>query len=103
MTNRCYGVATTMTIARGDAQFVLACGYWSQYEHRTRQSAWPIPLDLTTRQLAAFGQDRDVVHDEPEPGDIFLQWNPRRKAFIHCGIELDVLGVPSASACAPRM
>ena len=30
-----------------DARFIHQCGYWSHYDHRSRSSSWPIPVDLT--------------------------------------------------------
>ena len=74
-----------------DARFVLQCGYWAHYDHRTRTSSWPIPLTLTTPELAVFGKARGVLYDEPEAGDIFLQYAAHRRAFVHSGVIVDVL------------
>ena len=74
-----------------DARFVQQCGYWSHYNHRSRSSMWPIPVDLTTPELALFGLAHGVLHDTPEPGDVFLMWGPSRDMFVHAGVVVDVL------------
>ena len=74
-----------------DARFIQQCGYWSHYDHRSRSSTWPIPVDLTTPELGFFGLAHNVLYDTPEPGDIFLMWGPQRELFIHSGVVVDVL------------
>ena len=74
-----------------DARFVQECGFWSHYDHRTRTSSWPIPHGLTTEGLAMFGMQHGVLHDTPLSGDIFLQYSPASKSFIHSGVIVEVL------------
>lgn len=74
-----------------DARFIQRCGYWAHYDHRSRSSSWPIPVGLTTPELALFGLAHDILRDAPEPGDIFLQWGRQRDMFIHTGVVVDVL------------
>jgi hypothetical protein len=75
-----------------DAQFIQRCGYWSHYDHRSRTSSWPIPAELTsTPELAQFGDAHGILRDAPRPGDIFLQWGPPEKAFVHSGVVAEVL------------
>lgn len=75
-----------------DTPFLQSCGYWSHYDHATRTSNWPIPVDLTTAELALFGEAHDILHAIPEPGDIFLQWDADSEAFVHTGVVVQVLG-----------
>ena len=75
-----------------DVRLIQECGFWSHYDHRSRRSSWPLPRGMTTQELAVFGRTRGILHDEPEAGDIFLQYAPQRKAYLHAGIVLGLLG-----------
>ena len=86
-----------------DAQFIQRCGHWSHYDHRSRTSSWPIPKELTTTpELAQFGDEHGILRDSPRPGDIFLQWGPPRKAFIHSGVVVEVLASRKFKGKPPR-
>ena len=73
-----------------DVEFIQRCGYWSHYNYKYRRSSWPIPSGLSARDLGAFADARNVLYTEPEAGDIFLQFNPVRKAFVRVGLVLNV-------------
>lgn len=75
-----------------DVRFIQHCGFWSHYDHKSRTSAWPIPQTVTTTaELAEFGEQHAILRETPRTGDIFLQYGPQRKAFVHSGIVVDVL------------
>jgi hypothetical protein len=67
-------------------------GYWSQYDHRRECSIWPVPVRESASALAAFGARMGVLHEEPLPGDIFVQFAPRGRRFVHAGIVTAVEG-----------
>ncbi len=75
-----------------DLAFVQHCGYWSHRDAQTEQSSWPIPAGITRSELAAFGTARGILYSTPDVGDIFLQYGPSRKTFVHVGIVMAVLG-----------
>ncbi|MDB4913086.1 MAG: hypothetical protein JWM95_730 [Gemmatimonadetes bacterium] len=74
-----------------DLAFVQHCGYWSHRDPSTGRSSWPIPRNITRSELAQFGTARRILHERPSTGDIFLQYGPSRKAFVHVGIVMAVL------------
>lgn len=69
-----------------DSKFVLRSAYYTYYDPDTRTSAWPLPVHLTTPELALWGQAHDLLREVPRAGDIFLQWSVPDEAFIHCGV-----------------
>ena len=71
---------------RWDLRFVHRCGYASHYDHRSRTSSWPLPMDLTHTELAQFGDAQRILRDEPAAGDVFLVSHPRTKTFIQAGV-----------------
>ena len=71
---------------RWDLRFVHRCGYASHYDHRSRTSSWPLPMDLTHTELAQFGEAQRILRDEPAAGDVFLVSHPRTKTFIQAGV-----------------
>jgi hypothetical protein len=77
--------------ASWDVPLIQHCGYWSHFDHRYEQSAWPMAGASTTEELAAFGKERRVLREEPAEGDIFLQYAPARGSFVHAGIVVAVL------------
>ena len=74
-----------------NARFVQHCGFWAMYDHRLRESAWPFPQGLTLRELSACAKLFGVVHEEPEPGDLFLMYSPVERTFVHTGVIVEVL------------
>jgi hypothetical protein len=38
-----------------------------------RGSAWPVPFGLSLHELALFGAEHGVLHEQPVSGDVFLQ------------------------------
>ena len=74
-----------------DLKLIHHCGHWAHFDHQSERSSWPLPVVETPAQLGAFGSARDVVYDEPEVGDIFLQYAPRVRAFVHAGIVVGLL------------
>ena len=75
-----------------DLSFIQHCGHLSHRDPATGESSWPIPAGISRGQLAALGGERGVLHETPETGDIFLQYGPSRKAYVHAGIVMSVLG-----------
>lgn len=69
-----------------DLQLIHHCGHWAHFDYPGGRTSWPLPLAESPAQLAAFGSSRDVMYDEPEVGDIFLQFAPRVRTFVHAGI-----------------
>src|ERR1700716_155700 len=67
---------TTTSRVSWDVPLIQHCGYWSHYDYRCEQSAWPVRGAATPPELAAFGTKREALHVEPAHGDIFLQWAP---------------------------
>jgi hypothetical protein len=76
---------------RWDAALIYHAGYWSHYDDRTGMSSWPLPATADCEDLARFAREENVLsYDAPEAGQIFLQWSPARKAFVHSGIVVGV-------------
>lgn len=75
-----------------DVALLELWGFWSHYDHRTDQSSWPVAPAHTAAELGAFGTERGVLRDEPQRGDIFLQYAPRRRTFVHAGVVVRVRG-----------
>jgi hypothetical protein len=93
------GVATSPV--SWDVALIQYSGYWSHYDFRCDQSAWPVDPAATVPALAAFGAESGVLHEQPEVGDIFLQWTPRRATFVHAGIVVAVLARGGRGSAAP--
>ena len=74
-----------------DLKFVERCGYWSHYDYRCGKSSWPIPRGMSINELGLFAVSNEILVDEPESGDVFLQYSSRRREFIHAGIVVSVL------------
>lgn len=72
--------------AAWDAALVQHCGYWSHYDHRSEQSAWPVIAQPTADGLAEFGIQHRVLKEEPKEGDIFLQYSPSQQRFVRAGV-----------------
>jgi hypothetical protein len=67
--------------------FVHHVGYWCHFDDFYRC------LELASagdgeRGLAAFAEERGVLREAPEDGDLFLVWSPVRKQFVRTGIVL---------------
>jgi len=76
--------------ASWDAALVHHAGYWSHYDHASRQSAWPVPPMVSAAQLGSFARREGVLCEDPVPGDLFLLWGPARHAFVRTGIVQEV-------------
>jgi hypothetical protein len=74
------------SLERWDLRFVHRCGYASHYDHRSRTSSWPLPMDLTHMELVQFAADHGILRDEPAAGDVFLVSHSRTKTFIQAGV-----------------
>lgn len=74
-----------------DLKFIERCGYWSHYDYRYGKSSWPIPRGMSINELGLFAGSNEILFDEPESGDVFLQYSSRRREFIHAGIVVSVL------------
>ena len=77
--------------ASWDLTFIQHCGHWSHRDPITGESSWPIPLGIDRADLPTFGSVRGILHETPESGDIFIQYGPSRKAYVHVGIVMAVL------------
>ena len=75
-----------------DLQFIQHCGHASHCDPGSGESWWPIPAGVTYTELAQLGTDAGILHETPEVGDVFLKFGPGRKAFVHVGIVMGVLG-----------
>ena len=75
-----------------DLHFIQRCGHLSHRDPETGESSWPLPPGMSREELESFGTERGVLQKTPEAGDIFLQYGPSRKAFVHAGIVMAVLG-----------
>jgi hypothetical protein len=73
-----------------DAALVHHLGYRSHYDHRSDWSAWPVAAPRAAEDLGAFGARTGVLRESPEEGDIFLQFSPLRRIFVHAGIVVQV-------------
>lgn len=74
-----------------DAAFVHYVGRRSHYGHQ--RTSWPLHAPESAEQLAHEAREREWMADEPIPGDVYLLWSPSRRAFVHTGIVVDVLGL----------
>ena len=68
------------------------CGFASHYDQAGRASSWPIPVDLTHDELAAFGAAERITRDEPAPGDVFLTYCEADKRYIQAGVIASIQG-----------
>jgi hypothetical protein len=84
-----------------DVPLIQYCGYWSHFDFRREQSAWPVRGVATAPELGAFGTEHHLLHEEPARGDLFLQWAPRRGAYVHAGIVVEVLARGGYGSRAP--
>lgn len=75
-----------------NARFVQHCGYWSCYDHRAKESAWPFPSGLTLRELTEFAEAQGVLCETPEPGDLYVTYSPVERTFVHTGAVVDIEG-----------
>jgi hypothetical protein len=69
-----------------DVALIHHWGFWSHFDHRMEVSSWPVSAVRTATDLAAFGSARGLIHEQPEVGDIFLQYAPKHGCFVHAGI-----------------
>lgn len=69
-----------------DVALIHHWGFWSHFDHRMEVSSWPVSAVKTAADLAAFGLARGLLHEQPEVGDIFLQFALKRQCFVHAGI-----------------
>lgn len=76
---------------RWDAALVQHCGYWSHFDHDTDRSAWPIAAATSAEDFAEYGRARGLLREEPEVGDILLQFNPGRRKFVRAGVVVRVV------------
>jgi len=86
------GNATSALPGEWDVALIQHCGYWSHFDHRMERSSWPVTGATTANELGLFGVARGVLLDEPEAGDVFLQFSPTRQAFFRAGIVVRVCG-----------
>lgn len=73
-----------------DMRFLQTVGFHAYLDPATGHSAWPVPLGLARNKLWMFGAERDIIHEAPLPGDIFLQRSPRTEDYVHAGLVLTV-------------
>jgi hypothetical protein len=78
------------TTAAWHTAFVHHVGYWSHYDVDGRHSSWPLPPTNDPSLLAHFARKRGVLVTLPGPGDVFLLWSPRKRAFIRSGIIVSI-------------
>jgi hypothetical protein len=97
------GMAEAGESSRGswDVALIDYCGYWSHFDFRLDRTAWPVPRLWSAPRLALYGEGRNAIRDYPEEGDIFLQFAPRRRDFIHAGIVVAVFGKGRFSPSTP--
>ena len=74
-----------------DFTFIQHCGHLSHRDPISGESSWPIPAGLARDELVTFGEVRSILHATPAAGDIFLQYGPSRKAYVHVGIVMALL------------
>ncbi|MDB4890479.1 MAG: hypothetical protein JWL61_2334 [Gemmatimonadetes bacterium] len=75
-----------------DVALIQHCGYWSHFDHRIERSSWPVSEARTPNDLGVFGLARGILVDQPESGDIFLQFSPSHQDFLRAGIVVRVCG-----------
>jgi hypothetical protein len=80
------------------AAFVHHVGYWAHFDFAGSHSSWPLPATNDPRELYAFAEERAILADEPEQGDVFLLLSPVQKQLGRAGIIIEVEEVP----CSPR-
>jgi hypothetical protein len=73
-------------LGRWDTALIYHWGYWSQFDHTCGRTRWPLPQTAMPQVLGEFGIDRGLLYTDPEEGDVFLQWSPRRAAFVRGGV-----------------
>ena len=69
-----------------DTALVHHLGYWSHFDHRSQHSSWPLIATASATELGAFGAERKIEREEPEPGDVFLLYAPNKRQFVRAGI-----------------
>ena len=72
------------------AAFVHHVGFWSHFDYEEKKSSWPLPATASCYVLGAFAGTRQVLVQEPLPGDVFLQYNAGLRRFAHTGIVVRV-------------
>src|SRR5919199_6538396 len=83
------------------AAFVHHVGYWSHYDYDAGRSSWPLPPTASCFELGAYARARGVLREEPEIGDVFLQWNAELARFAHTGIVTRVREEGAAPGVGP--
>lgn len=78
------------SLAPLDVRLLQTIGFRAYLDPATGQSAWPVPLGLSPDELAMFGEEHAILHEEPQRGDIFLQRSFREKEFLHAGLVMTV-------------
>jgi hypothetical protein len=68
------------------AAFVYYVGFWSHFEPLTERSSWPLPATASCYMLGQFARKKQILVKEPQPGDVFLVYNPVLLRFAHTGI-----------------
>jgi hypothetical protein len=74
-----------------DAALIHHCGYWAHFDYRGGKSSWPLPAFARTAELARLGAEGGVMREEPQEGDLFLQYMPRKREFVRTGIVTEVV------------
>jgi hypothetical protein len=72
------------------AAFVHHAGYWSHFDSAAGRSFWPLPATASCFLLGAFAEQNRVLVDQPQAGDVFLQFNVALARFAHTGIIISV-------------
>lgn len=72
------------------AAFVHHVGYWSQYQHATGTSSWPLPPTASCYELGEYARRNGALVDYPCGGDVFLLWSAGLKRFAHTGVIVSV-------------
>jgi hypothetical protein len=83
------------------AAFVYHCGYWAHYDWRLGRSAWPLPA-AGPSDLAEFAAEADAMRDEPQLGDVFVQYSAVRGEFVRAGIVLAATGTRQTYTVSER-
>src|ERR1041385_425513 len=58
--------------AAWDTAFVSHGGYWGHWDNDGDHSGWPLPITAKAHELFCFAEERGVLHEEPEYGDVFV-------------------------------
>lgn len=69
-----------------DVALVNHWGFWSHFDLRSERSSWPIEAARTADEFGHFGDKHGILYDEPIEGDLFLQYTPRARRFVHVGV-----------------